>query len=143
AALATTVNDATVFDAKKVNDVLLPEYRDAIATPTSVGKTAGDKLTAKTLEDIVVAVNAKELGTAVAKVQNNFTAAKYNADNTDKDKIAAALKDLNRLADVSADVDKDDIDASLVGGTGGYIDVITTEVALGAGGAIDWTTATD
>jgi len=110
AALATTVNDATTFDIKKVNDVLLPEYRDAIADPTTVSKTAGDKLTAKTLEDIVVAVNAKELATAVSDVETNF----LTYDETDAADQKAALKELNRLAAVSADVDAKDIDANFI-----------------------------
>lgn len=136
ATLATTVNDATTFNIASVNDVLLPEYRAAIADPTTVGETAADKLVASGIQDIVDAVNVAELAGAVSDIVTHF--AGYTA--TDADDQKAALKELNRLADVSAAVDAKDIDATLIAT---YITDIKTEVAKGAAGAIDWTTATD
>ena len=114
------------------------------------GLTATDKLAAGTpvecpitggIQAIVNAVNVEQLALAIAQIETNFTAAKYDADNTNKDNIANALKDLNRLADVSADVDKDDIDASLVGGANGYIATITADILADTGSV--WTTGTD
>lgn len=108
--LATTVNDAARFDIRTVNDVLLPEYRAAITSPTTVGETTTEKLSASGILDIVKAVNAAELEKAVSAITTNFE--DYTSTDTDDQK--EAIKELNRLAAVSADLDAKEIDASLI-----------------------------
>ena len=133
--LAEVVNDASTFNIKTVNDVLLKEYRDGIADPTSVDNAtaaAADKLTAAGIQKIIGDVNNAELAAAVADVETNFptytksgTPAVYSAEDK-----AQALKELNRLADVSEDVDAKDIDEALITD---YIDAINVDLATSDG----------
>ncbi|TRM10710.1 hypothetical protein FH966_02695 [Lentibacillus cibarius] len=141
--LAEVVDDASTFDIETVNDVLLEEYRAGIEDPTSVdSNNATETLTPANIQQVIDHVNAAELATAVSNIETNFgdgTGSTY--DSSDEDDQKSALKELNRLADVSSDFDKEDIDKELIAD---YIDDIQTDIGKGSDGEVDWTSsATD
>ncbi len=128
-ALATVVDDTATFDIDTVNDVLLAEYRTAIAAAT-----VDQKNTAGELQGIVTTVNTAQLTLAVDDVVTNFT----DYIVADEDDQTAALEELNRLADVSDDVAKEDINSELIAT---YITDIKADIAGNI--SVTWATATD
>ncbi|WP_438335170.1 hypothetical protein ACIR03_01495 [Clostridium cochlearium] len=117
----TDVNPAAIADYKLLVD------GDANADP--VVKEADITTAAKVQTNVITAGNTAALKAAVKDVEDNF--AKYEADKAEDQ--AKALKELNRLAEVTEDVDAKKIDAALVEK---YIDAIKADLAKTEGKTI-------